>query len=97
MEVPRIRRQHKARLGVGSVPYDAVLAKNPRQASAQLVRSYAKGRLGDQAGRDADLAAAKAAYAGIEARFVTFDGQLKTEGGAAMRRRFVRPWSSARS
>ncbi len=53
--------------------YDAVLSKRPWQASALLVRGYAKGRMGDQAGRQADIAAAKAANPAVEAQIRPFN------------------------
>jgi tetratricopeptide (TPR) repeat protein len=39
--------------------FDAALAINPKIPFALLVRGYAKGKLGDAAGKDADIAAAK--------------------------------------
>ncbi len=53
--------------------YDAVLAINPRQASALLLRGYTKAKLGDQAGMASDIAAAKAANSAVEAQLLALD------------------------
>jgi tetratricopeptide (TPR) repeat protein len=53
--------------------YDAVLAINPRQASALLLRGYTKAKLGDQTGMAADIAAAKAANSAVEAQLLALD------------------------
>jgi predicted aspartyl protease len=53
--------------------YNAILALKPEIASALFVRGCAKGKLGDAAGKDADIAAAKATRANIEIVFKPFD------------------------
>jgi hypothetical protein len=53
--------------------YDANLALHPRHADSLFMRGYAKGKLGDQAGKDADIAAAKAINPGIAAEFSQFE------------------------
>jgi len=53
--------------------YDAVLAINPRQASALLLRGYTKAKLGDQAGMASDIAAAKAANSAVEPQLLALD------------------------
>jgi predicted aspartyl protease len=53
--------------------YNATLALKPEIASALFVRGCAKGKLGDVAGKDADIAAAKAIQANIEIVFKPFD------------------------
>ena len=49
--------------------YNAALKVDPRFAASLLMRGYAKGQLGDQVGKTADIAAAKAAQINIQARF----------------------------
>jgi len=53
--------------------YDATLAIAPKIASALFMRGCAKGKLGDVAGKDADIAAARAIQANIELVFKPFD------------------------
>jgi len=53
--------------------YNATLAIKPETASALFVRGFAKGKLGDVAGKDADIGAAKAIRANIEIVFRPFD------------------------
>jgi hypothetical protein len=53
--------------------YDATLALKPEIASALFMRGCAKGKLGDAAGKYADIAAAKAIQANIEIVFKPFD------------------------
>jgi tetratricopeptide (TPR) repeat protein len=50
--------------------YDGILARDPRYASALLLRGYTRDRLGDGIGRDADIAAAMAANPGVVREFV---------------------------
>jgi tetratricopeptide (TPR) repeat protein len=50
--------------------YDAALNRDPNYASSLLLRGYAKGAGGDEAGKEADIAAAKAANPGIAAQFI---------------------------
>lgn len=53
--------------------YNALLQRAPNLATALFVRGYAKGRLGDQSGKDADLAAAHKAAPDIDARIKPMD------------------------
>jgi predicted aspartyl protease len=53
--------------------YDTMLAAGPPIASALFMRGNAKGKLGDSAGKDADIAAAKAIQPNIELVFKPFD------------------------
>jgi len=50
--------------------YDGILARDPRYASALLLRGYTRDRTGDSAGGEADIAAAEAARPGIIREFV---------------------------
>jgi tetratricopeptide (TPR) repeat protein len=50
--------------------YDGILARDPHDVSALLLRGYTRDRLGDGAGRDADIAAATAANPGVIREFV---------------------------
>ena len=49
--------------------YDAILTRDPKFAASLLMRGYARGKLGDQPGKDADIAAARASQLNIQARF----------------------------
>ena len=49
--------------------YNAALAADPKQSPSLLMRGLTKGKLGDQAGKDADVASAKAGDPNIEAEF----------------------------
>ena len=53
--------------------YDTTLALKPDIASALFMRGCAKGKLGDVAGKDADIAAAKTIQANIEIVFKPFE------------------------
>ena len=53
--------------------YNQVLAADPKLAPSLLMRGYAKGKLGDQAGHDADIAAAKTLVPNIETQFRAFN------------------------
>jgi tetratricopeptide (TPR) repeat protein len=50
--------------------FDAALARDPNYAASLLLRGYAKGALGDEAGKAADIAAARAANPGVVVQFV---------------------------
>ena len=52
--------------------YDTVLKSSPTQASSLFGRAIAKLRKGDAKGGQADLAAAKAVYPGVEAEFARY-------------------------
>ena len=49
--------------------YNAILKIEPGYSASRLMRGYARGKLGDQAGKTADVAAAKAGNPGIEAAY----------------------------
>jgi tetratricopeptide (TPR) repeat protein len=50
--------------------YNAILKRDPGYAASLLLRGYARGALGDAAGKDADIAAAKASNPGIASTFI---------------------------
>jgi tetratricopeptide (TPR) repeat protein len=49
--------------------YDHVLALDPKDAAALFMRGQARGKLGDAAGRDRDVAAARVIQNGIRTRY----------------------------
>jgi Tfp pilus assembly protein PilF len=58
--------------GVAIGDYDAALRANPKLASALYGRGLARLKTGDQAGSDADIAAAKAIAAGVGDEFTPY-------------------------
>jgi hypothetical protein len=53
--------------------YNAALAVQPKNGASLFVRGIIKGKLGDQPGKDADIAAAKAIQSDIEVVFQSYD------------------------
>jgi tetratricopeptide (TPR) repeat protein len=53
--------------------YDANLALHPKHADSLFMRGFTKGKLGDQAGKGADIAAARAIDPGITSEFSQYD------------------------
>jgi tetratricopeptide (TPR) repeat protein len=53
--------------------YDANLALNPRHPDSLYMRGFAKGKLGDIEGKDADIAVAKSINPRIVAEFAPYD------------------------
>ena len=53
--------------------YNAALAVQPKNGASLLVREIIKGKLGDEAGKDADIAAARAIQNDIETVFQSYD------------------------
>ena len=56
--------------------YNQVLAADPKLAPSLLMRGYTKGKLGDQAGHDADIAAAKTIQPNVEQEFRPYNMDL---------------------
>jgi len=56
--------------------YDAALAANAKQPESLFMRGHAKGKLGDAAGMQADIAAAKAIKPDIDDEFRVYDVDL---------------------
>jgi hypothetical protein len=56
--------------------YDAALVADPKQAASLFMRGHAKGKLGDAAGMDADIAAAKAIKPDVDNEFRPYDVDL---------------------
>jgi hypothetical protein len=53
--------------------YDANLALHPKHVDSLFMRGFAKGKLGNQAGKDADIAAAKAINPGVASEYSPYD------------------------
>jgi predicted aspartyl protease len=59
----------QGKYGAALEAYNAILLRDAKFAPSLLMRGYAKGMLGDQPGKAADIAAARASQADIQARF----------------------------
>ncbi len=58
--------------------YDAALAVNPKNAASLFMRGNTKGKLGDPAGKDADIAAARSIRGNVGDIFQSYDIDLQS-------------------